>query len=359
MDRLVSAPAASSPFISLYIDAGADAQGKRRIEPHLSKELAARGAVLDRAQRASYEADAQRIQAWVRESLPNSARGAACFACGAAGIFEAAPLETPLAGHRLHVGPRPHVYPLLHLLDRYRRYAAVVADTSYVRIFVFGLNTRLFEADLQGTHRKAMDSVSESEARFQRHVREVHHRFAKEVAETLERIVREERIDTIVLAGDEVALPLVRGVLSEAVRAKGVETMHLDIRAPEHQVLQATMEAFSQHDAHTDALKVQRLMDEFRAGGLGVVGVRDTALAIEMGQVDELLIAADPSVVRDNDLADEASTAATAEDLVAHARRTDSKVTFIEESGLLAEVGGVGALLRFRVSPRDGGSTIS
>ena len=154
------------------------------------------------------------------------------------------------------------------------------------------------------------------------------------------------------------ALPLVRGVLSEAVRAKVVETMHLDIRAREHQVLQATMEAFSQHDAHTDALKVQRLMDEFRAGGLGVVGVRDTALAIEMGQVDELLIAADPSVVRDNDLADEASTAATAEDLVAHARRTDSKVTFIEESGLLAEVGGVGALLRFRVSPRDGGSTI-
>src|SRR5205085_11258980 len=180
-------------------------------------------------------------------------------------------------GHRPPVGHRPSVYRLLHLLARYRRYVAVVADTSYVRIFVFGLNMRLFEADRQGTHRKSMASVSDSEARFQRHVRELHHRFAKEVGDTLERIARDERIDTIVLAGDDVALPLVRAALPESVRAKVVEMMHLDIRAPEHQVLQATMEAFGRHDAHTDALKVQRLMDEFRAGGLGVVGVRDTA----------------------------------------------------------------------------------
>ena len=103
-----------------------------------------------------------------------------------------------------------------------------------------------------------------------------------------------------------------------------------------------------------------------RAGGLGVAGIPDTRLALEMGQVDELLIAADPSTVREVGATDAGATDAdadavsdVAEDLVERARRTDARVTFIEQTDLLSDVGGVGGLLRFRVSPRDGGSTPS
>jgi stalled ribosome rescue protein Dom34 len=78
-----------------------------------------------------------------------------------------------------------------------------------------------------------------------------------------------------------------------------------------------------------------------------------------MGQVDELLIAADPSAVRDNDLDAASAGAPVGEELVAQARLTGAKVTFIEQADLLADIGGVGGLLRFRVSPRDGGSTAS
>src|SRR5437762_6387619 len=147
-----------------------------------------------------------------------------------------------------------------------------------------------------------MDGFTDSEARFQRHVTGVRHRFAKEVAKSLEKIVREERIDTVILAGDDVARPLVRAALSAEVQSRIVEDLHLDARAPEHEVLRATLEAFRRHDAHTDAEKVRRVMDEFRAGGLGVLGVRDTRLALEMGQVDELLISADASEVRESEL---------------------------------------------------------
>jgi protein required for attachment to host cells len=359
LDRLVKPAPSDALFVTVYVDARVDGQGKRRIDVPLSQELGSRARAVSARQRAAYEKDAERIQIWLRDSLPKSARAAACFACADADVFEAIALDTPIDGHHVHVGPRPHVYPLMQLFDRYRRYAAVVADTSYVRIFVFGLNTRLAEADLHGTAKKTMDSYSNSQARFQRHVADVHHRFAKEVAETLERIVREERIDTIILAGDDVAIPLFRDALPGGVRAKVVEAMHLDVHAPEHQVLQDTLEAFHRHDAHTDAQKVQRLFEEFRAGGLGVVGVRDTRRALEMGQVDELLIAADPSAVRDNDLTEGKGAAEVGEELVEGARRSAAKVTFIEQADLLAEVGGVGGLLRFRVSPRDGGSTTS
>jgi hypothetical protein len=363
VDRLIAERETGAPFVSLYLDARPDGQGKRRMEPNLSKDLAARGQALPADQRGRYQADAERILTWVRDSLPRSARAAACFACADAGVFEAVALDTPIDGHQLHVGPRPHVYPLMHLLDRYRRYAAVVADTSYTRIFVFGLNRRLAETDVEGAPKKTMDGFSNSEARFQRHVAHVQHRFAKEVGERLEKIIREERIEAVVLAGDEVALPLIRAALPAPVQAKVIEQMHLDVRAPEHQVLQATLAAFQRHDAEGDAARVQRLLDEFRAGGLGIVGVTDTRLALEMGQVDELLIAADPTAVaaegaRDG-AADPGGSVAIAEDLVERARRTDAKVSFIEDPTLLRDVGGVGGLLRFRIAPRGEGSTPS
>jgi peptide subunit release factor 1 (eRF1) len=101
---------------------------------------------------------------------------------------------------------------------------------------------------------------------------------------------------------------------------------------------------------------------------LGVVGTADTLAALGIGQVDELLITATPAsldeeavleastVVHavspakpDGELPDETAKEITADALVTAAKQTGAKVTFIEESALLAEVGGVGALLRYKV----------
>jgi peptide subunit release factor 1 (eRF1) len=63
--------------------------------------------------------------------------------------------------------------------------------------------------------------------------------------------------------------------------------------------------------------------------------------AFELGQVDELLIAAAPGVIDGPD--------GTADNLVALAARTSATVCVIEDASLLEPVGGVGAFLRFRV----------
>jgi peptide subunit release factor 1 (eRF1) len=57
------------------------------------------------------------------------------------------------------------------------------------------------------------------------------------------------------------------------------------------------------------------------------------------GQVDTLVIAATPNQVRGAD--------DTANDLVTLAKQTSASVRFIENPQLLADVGGVGASLRF------------
>ena len=204
-----------------------------------------------------------------------------------------------------------------------------------------------------------------SQMRYQRHVDNYHLLHAKEVVEVLERVVREEGVGHIILAGDEVIIPLLREQLPPRLADKVIDVLRLDIRTPEHEVLKATTEALREHNTQTDAERVRRLLDQYRAGGLAVVGLRDTLTALYQGQVDELLLSASAREIRCNEEEVEGTPAedaphdqtdmrgrephmVAADLLVARARITGARVTFIEDPALLADVGGTGALLRYR-----------
>lgn len=197
--------------------------------------------------------------------------------------------------------------------------------------------------------------------RYQRHVDNNYLHHAKEVVEMLDRIVREEAAEYIILAGDEVIIPLLREHLPVHLERKIIDILRLDIRTPEHEVLKETMEALREHNLQSDAEKVRLLLDDYRAGGLAMVGFRDTARALEHGQVDELLLSASAREIRDDfgvfdevviptdrSVSGGAPHLLAADLLVTRARNTGARVTFIEDSELLADVGGVGALLRYQ-----------
>ncbi|HEX5601718.1 MAG TPA: Vms1/Ankzf1 family peptidyl-tRNA hydrolase, partial [Pyrinomonadaceae bacterium] len=201
-----------------------------------------------------------------------------------------------------------------------------------------------------------------SQMRYQRHVDNFHLQHAKEVVEVLDRVVREEAVDHVILAGDEMIIPLLREQLPDRLEEKVIDVLRLDIKTPEHEVLKATMDALREHNLHTDAEKVRQLFDEYRAGGLAVVAWKDTVTAIEQGQVDEVLLSASAREIRldeqesNRSAVDQYSSDAPidsdtepADLLVTLARQTGARVTFIEDTALLSSVGGVGAMLRYRI----------
>ena len=352
LDRLTAFEPAGAPVVSLYVDARSGEHGKDRFEPLLRKEL------LERARsfrphspaRESFERDVEKISRYLADEVAPRANGVAIFACAAGGLFEAVQLEVPFEGTRLHVAREPHLYPLARVLEQYRRYAAVVTDTNRARIFVFGLRRVVDATEVTSRKTRRSDVGGWSQMRYQRHTDNFHLAHAKDVVEALARVMREEGLDEVVLAGDDVIMPLVREQLPKHLAEKVVDVLRLDIRAPEHEILAATVEALRRHDARTDAEKVQRLLDEARSGGLGVLGAHDTLAALQGGQVDELVISAAPTAVR----AEEGTPLdpeALASELVARARQTGARITFIEERELAEELGGVGALLRYRIAP--------
>jgi peptide chain release factor subunit 1 len=370
LDELAAFDPGGFPVVSLYLNTQPDQHGRDNFDGFVRREFAARARSYapDSVERASFECDAERVRVYLRDELERSANGLALFACAGAGhYFKAVQLDAPLHTHRLHVGARPHLYPLARLIDQHPRYVALLADTNSARLFVFGLGGAVGRAEVSGVKVSRTRGGGWSQMRYQRHADNFHLLHAKEVVETLGRVVREEEADHIVLAGDEVIIPLLREQLPPPLRKKVIDVLRLDIRAPEHEVLQATMESLREHNTQTDAEQVRRLLDEYRAGGLAVVGARDAISALYQGQADELLLSASARDIRfDGEEFDGARAKnhgvpaqlfsggaephlLAADLIVAHARQTGARVTFVEDAALLADVGGVGALLRYRL----------
>jgi peptide chain release factor subunit 1 len=338
LDRLASYDPGPFPVISLYLNLQANERGRDQFAPFLRKELSERLRTFagEGPERESIEQDADRIREYVSQ-LDQSLNGLALFASSGGGLFEAIPLAAPIPANRLYIDDVPHLYPLARVLEAYPRYLALLMDSHSARIFVFAANTIVKTERIENPKTKHHKQGGWSQARYQRHTENFHLLHAKEVVDTVDRIVREEGIDKILISGDDVIVPLLRDQLPKHLADCIVDVLKLDIRTPEHEVLTATMAALRQRDAETDRDRVDALMNAYRANGLATVGLENVRQAFELGQVDELIITASAEATERD------------QELIRLATSTSAGVRFIEDAALLAPVDGVGAFLRFKL----------
>ena len=286
---------------------------------------------------------------------------------GADEFFEAVQLDAPVDHHWLFVGAVPHLYPLARLIDQYPRYASLLVDTNHAQIFVFGLGATEKREELSGVKTRRSSMGGWSQARYQRHAENFHLHHIKEVVETLDRIVRSDDIQHVIVSGDDVAIPLLKDALPAYLTDKLVDVVKLERHAGEADVARATLELLRRKDVENDSERVAEVLDAWQAGGLGVAGPEATLRALQMGQVDELIISGSPQDLKPvqtlpDDAAPELTAAETSApagpderqlhlsgEFVARAQRTGARVRFIEDPELLREHGGVAALLRFRI----------
>ena len=370
LQRLVDFEPTTFPVISLYLNTQPDEHGRDRFERFLKHELEskARTFAAGSPEAESFQRDSARIREYIGQELRASANGVAIFACSSAGdFFEAVQLDAPIDEHRLYVYNQPHLYHLARLDDEYPRYAALISDANSARIFVFGLGEKLSdEKKVKGKKMQRVKVGGWSQARYQRRVENAQKEHAREAIDALERIVAQDGIQHVLLAGDPAIVPLLREELPKHLADKVVDTLRLDTKAPESEVLSATLEAIREKDAENDAESVARLFEQYRAGGLAVVGPQDTLEALANGQVDELLISAGMEQNHKNEepveailapeipdasgstASEEPRPALLADLLVTKAKQTSARVRFIEDPNLLAGVDGAGAFLRWR-----------
>ena len=377
LDRLAAFEPMPYPVVSLYLNTQPGQTGRDQFQSFVRAEFKSRSGTYPPGSpdRDSLDKDLERIATYLDTELEPSANGVAIFACSAGELFEAVQLTAPIEQHWLYIGDAPHLYPLSRIDSQFPRYAAVVADTNNTRILVFSTGELVTQQKVKGVKTRRTSQGGWSQARFQRHVENFHVLHVKEVVDALERIVQQEGIESIVIVADDVVTPLLRDQMPKHLGDKIVDHLKLDAHATLKQLFEATREAMRRRDQRTDREKVAAAIGEFRSGALGVVGPDRTLDALVKGQVDELLITAslsalDPvnekavaGIANDSTLlepaveteaAGEAAKAdpqvvRLADELVTRATQTGARVTFIEDPSLLADHGGIAALLRFRI----------
>jgi peptide chain release factor subunit 1 len=341
IDSLAAFAPTELPVISLYLNTQSDEHGRDHFASFVKKELHTRAGTFapQSAAHASFLRDVERIENYLATELRPSTNGLALFACaGAEGFFETVQLNAPLERHEIYVDRQPHLYTLALVNEQFPRYAAVVADTDSARLFVFGLSSTISEDQVESPKMSRTQAGGWSQARYQRRMENNHQQHAKEVLEVLDRVVRKEKIQYIVFAGDQVVIPLLQKQLSPFLAAKVIDVLRLDMRTPERLVLEATLAAMRRQDARDNSEKVEHLIGDYRSGGLAVVGVPDVLAALSKGQVEEVLLSTVSGGESDK----------MSETILAQARQTGARYRLIEDATLLSAVGGVGASLRYR-----------
>lgn len=368
METLAALEPSPFPVISLYLSLAPNQNGRESYEQFVRKVFSERAKALpvDSPERESFAADAERIRGFLESGKEPSWQAVAIFACSGAQLFETIPFEAPFGDHWLFVGSVPHLYPLAKLIDTYPRYAAVMLDTNTARLMVFSLGATERDQTISNDKTRRTSKGGWSQARYQRRADNVHLHHMKEVVDTLDTIVRDEGVDHIVIAAEEVALPKLREQLPKHLEEKIVATVPLQRNADGNNILETTIAAIWQSDAVSDGEKVQELLDEWHSSGLGVAGPEATLRAFERGQVEELIITGSVDTLKPvqklpDDAGEEMQADTSAQsgidearlklsaELIKRAQQTAARVRFIEDAALLEPVGGVGALLRFRV----------
>jgi peptide chain release factor subunit 1 len=346
MRHLAEATSSDALILSVYIDVRPEAHGERPAERSELKVVRHRlDAIGDSLRphtdaRESFDGDRLRIEQFLDDEGLDGIDGVAIFACRAIGLWEVLASKVEF-DTQVAAGPTADLFQLARTLDDWYVSAVVaIVDTNTCRLFVTrrgGLEELPGPDEPPDEHRRH-DQGGWSQANYQRHIDMQDKRFAKEAAAAIERLVQREKPRHVILAGDERAIPVLERELSEVVRPLIDLVTHLQMRSPTDEVRRELLPVIAALD-EADSLDVaDRAIAAHRAGSLGVMGIDATNAALEAGQVDQLVI--DESAGIEEQLLAE---------LIRHASLTDASVEFVRDHAGLAQYGGVGATLRFRI----------
>lgn len=300
----------------------------------IEKTLLPRGAALDH-----FRIDVNRVQRYLDEHAGPWLQGVAIFACNSHQLFETIETGVPFE-NQVVLEPVPDLFQLARLVDEQETAVVALVDTNTTRLFVTrsGFLEEVAGPDDDPFGYRQRNTGGLNHKQYQRHVQNQREVFAREAATALEELVSQEGAKRVILAGDEVAIPLLRRTLSPQLEPLiHEEIVRLDIRTPRDAVLQEVAPILEQVEVEESHTQADQLVEAVRAQGLGVIGPQETRDALEHGQ-GEVLVLAEEAPLSEQER----------NDLVRLATLSGAEVDLVPGHTLLQQMGGVGALLRYR-----------
>jgi len=354
-------------IVSLYLplEKGEPGEAKLpiRLKNLINEALEAKGSWTPE-QIHAVEEDLDRIERLVAEERVLGSKSVVAFASSPFGLWEV--FRPPVGVEKsLAIDHAPRVDPLIALAGQLERYCMVLIDKSRARIFFLDLGSVEERYDIYGAVPGRHDQGGWAQARYQRHHddRVMHH--LKHTADELLRLRHEEGVQRLLVAGTEELVSQFTDYLHPYLKKCLLATLPLGMTASPKEVQEQTLAVVEDLKRRQEANLVEKLRGEALSGKLGVIGLEDTLHAWQAGQVLTLLInegfhAPGRRCSRCGSLTVLEGSCPycgqtleplqdVVEELITRAFLGNTEMKFIagENREALAEMGSIGALLRF------------
>jgi peptide chain release factor subunit 1 len=229
------------------------------------------------------------------------------------------------------------VYPLALQLDEYEPIGVIMIDASCMRILIAAGQVIESEDSLCERIHHLSKVGGWSQMRYQRRrAKEVKH-FSKEVVEEAKEVFDPSGVRRIIVAGRDRMIAALEQELPKEWRERVIATIRWDLDSPDKDFLEKVRPYMEKAEREQEADLMSVLMGELRKNGLAAAGLDNTKRALEIGQVDVLVM----STGFDEN---------AAENLIHLAETTRAHVEFVPQPNEAFErLGGVGAILRYKI----------
>jgi peptide chain release factor subunit 1 len=320
----------------------------------------------------SFEELFEDIRVFIRDNAGKYGRGIALFASPEKGIIDTRSVPDSIESSAI-VDARPNLAPLIRLIEDFDPYCVCIISRDQARILTGYLDEihevmHLEDDEVPGQH----DQGGWSQSRYERHIEDHVNRHFKNVAQKLFDMVENKEFTHLILGGPEEVVSGFESTLHQYVQERYVGHVRLLMEANINDVRDHAREVLGNYVKNRKNELIELVESESQAQDLGVHGLGDTLQVLQQGQVQSLVV---DSEIRSSGVIcrecgamsvtpGEGNTCAYCQSkdirdmdnvipaLITSAFQQGSAIAVIDDEAQkeqIARLGGIGAILRFRV----------
>ncbi|MFQ5612710.1 MAG: Vms1/Ankzf1 family peptidyl-tRNA hydrolase [Anaerolineae bacterium] len=282
LEHLMSVRSEASPVLSLYLNTALSqlSRNEHRLQLRkLQEQVAGQAAPADLKQIASFF-DVE--YEWRAKSVVG-------FFCQEIGLRQVFPLNTGLT-NSIYAEPRPHLQPLVELLEHHPAYGVVQVNRDEAHLFVIRMG-QVVAADVAvGEDTKRHRQGGWAAQKLQRIEDALADQNLREAAHQADIFFDLHPCRHLILAGVDETVSQFQEHLSKLLQNKVVGSINLDARASEKEVIEKSRAVVDQVQQESETALVERLITTAAKGDGATLGLTRTLHALQEERVQTLVL---------------------------------------------------------------------
>ena len=276
-------------FLSLYLS-GPDAM--EALSPRVEK---VRALLRDNAAELEYFNENLQKARDALDRVTFDSEGLCLFTCWATDYLEVHKLEQAVPD-LLWVDSSPYIRPLAELQDEYENFVVVAADNTDAHVYFITSSVADEEERVKGDVKNRVKKGGWSQQRYARRREKELHEYAKDVADVLSELEKQETFDRLYLLGSEEAMNEIESVLPQPLTDKLGGKEAIDLSSENGEPWKEALGLFADDERTSELALWEQIKDAYMRGGRAVTGPKDVLEAAAVGRVEKMIVTRDAKV---------------------------------------------------------------